>query len=151
MQSVRCIALGLAATVVIALPASEAEGNRAGTVYEKPAAGGALNLGPGRAQGTLSVREPSGVILLARIAAPRGVRAFVNATIPGIAGVTISTVHNRRDPSLSCRLHGGVSVCTQAEQWCPMPAATWRLHVVKQSGPAGQVQIDFVVGPKPRT
>jgi hypothetical protein len=104
----------------------------------------------GRAEASFTIRERSGVILLARVSARRGVRAYVDATIPGIAGVTIATVHNSRDPSLSCRLHGGMDVCTQAEQWCPMPAATWRLHVVKERGPAGPVLIDFVVGPKPR-
>jgi hypothetical protein len=56
-----------------------------------------------------------------------------------------------RDPSLSCRLRGGVNVCTEAVEWCPMIAATWRLRATKQSGPAAQIQVDFVVGPKPQS
>jgi hypothetical protein len=32
-----------------------------------------------------------------------------------------------------------------------MPKATWRFHVAKSSGPAGEVRVDFVVGPKPGT
>ena len=129
------------------IPTTAASGLR--TAATRADSRATLRLRAGQAQGTLSIREPSGVILLARVSAQPDVRAFVDATIPGIAGVTIATVHNSHNPSLSCRLHGGLNVCTQAEQWCPMPAATWRLHVVKQSGPAGQVQIDFVVGPKP--
>src|SRR5579862_3822394 len=35
----------------------------------------------GRGETTFSLREPAGVVLLARVSAPRGVRAFVNATI----------------------------------------------------------------------
>jgi hypothetical protein len=107
-----------------------------------------LRLGQGQAQATSSIREPKGVILLARISAPRGLRAYVNATIPGVAGVKIPTVASESDPSLSCQLNGGLSVCTQAMEWCPMPKATWTLHVVKQSGPAGLVRVDFVVGPR---
>jgi hypothetical protein len=70
---------------------------------------------------------------------------------PGVADITVGTAQTKRDPSLSCRLHGGVNVCTEAIEWCPMIAATWQLRVTKQSGPAAQIRVDFVVGPKPQT
>ena len=100
------------------------------------------------------MHERGGVILLAQLSAPRGVRAYVDATIPGVAGVgisgvTIATMSGERGASPSCRLHGGVNTCTQPVEWCPMPEATWRLRVVKLSGPAGPLRVSFVVGPRP--
>jgi hypothetical protein len=87
--------------------------------------------------------EPAGVILLLRLTAPQGTRATVTGTIPGLASVMIST--KARD----CRQHGGMDVCTQPEEWCPMPAATWRFRLSKLAGPPGQIRLDFLVGRRP--
>ncbi len=101
------------------------------------------------------MRERSGVILLVRLIVPHGVRAHLQATIPHLAGVWIATGGRRIDPprapapGIGCRQQGRYDVCTQPEEWCPMPAALWRMHLVKRSGPAGPIRIDFVVGPPP--
>jgi len=50
---------------------------------------------------------------------------------------------------LTCRRVGSFDVCTQQEEWCPMPRATWHVHLVKLDGPAGTVRFDFVVGTPP--
>ena len=103
----------------------------------------------GPAQASFTMHEGSGVILLAQIAAPPGVRAFVDATNPYGGATRITTVVARHDSSLVCRLRGGLEVCTQAMEACPMTEATWRFHVVKLSGPAGPVRVEFVVGARP--
>ena len=36
-----------------------------------------------------------------------------------------------------------------AEQWCPMPQATWHFRLVKLSGPAGPIRFDYVVAAPP--
>ena len=105
-------------------------------------------LAAGPAERRFTLRERSGVILLSRLTVPAGVRAYVDATIPHLAGTRFSTAR-ANDPALRCRRQGAATVCTQAQEWCPMPAADWRLHLVKQSGPAGPVRIDYVVGPPP--
>jgi hypothetical protein len=129
--------------VLVALLAPSAA---AGTA---PATSRTFVLGPGRAERSFSLRERSGVILLNRLTVPHGVLAYVDAQIPGVAGAGVSSVARRNDPSLSCRRRGAVDVCTQAEEWCPMPRATWRFRLVKLSGPAGTVRFDYVVAPPP--
>jgi hypothetical protein len=103
----------------------------------------------GPAQASFTMHEGSGVILLAQIAAPPGVRAFVDATNPYGGATRITTVVAPHDSSLVCRLRGGLEVCTQAMEACPMTEATWRFRVVKLSGPGGPVRVDFVVGARP--
>jgi hypothetical protein len=147
------VGLAVAAASVVGLTASASSGERVHATPDR-ATTRILHLGLGRAQGTAWLREPSGVVLLARISAPRGVRASVELTNadyagPGVADITVASTPTRW--STSCRLHGGVNVCTEAVEWCPMIAATWRLHVTKQSGPAAPIRVDFVVGPKPRS
>jgi len=148
MRTARCVGVAVVAVAsVVGLTAVSASAAHATASTTR-----VLQLGAGRSQAITTLSEPDGVILLARISARRGVRAVVCATIPGTAGINVSTVPNaRRDPSLACRAHGGMNVCTQAEEWCPMPAATWRLRVEKQSGPAAQVRVDLMVGPNPRS
>ena len=107
-------------------------------------------LAAGRAERRFTMRERSGAILLSRLTVPAGVRAYVDATIPRLAGTRFSAAR-AHDPALRCRREGTSTVCTQAQEWCPMPSADWRLHLVKQSGPAGPVRIDYVVGPPPAT
>lgn len=103
----------------------------------------------GHAEASFAMHEPAGVILLAQISAPRGVRAVVDATNPFGGSARIATIADRRDHSRPCRLRDGVNVCTQAYEACPLAEATWRFHIVKLSGPAGPVRVDFIVGARP--
>jgi hypothetical protein len=89
------------------------------------------------------VSEPAGVILLLRLTVPHGMRAIATGSLSGIADVRISTIHG------ACRRHGAVDVCTQPEEWCPMPAAAWRFRLDLLEGSAGKVRLDFVVGSPP--
>lgn len=109
-----------------------------------------FDLGAGRATRTFTFRERSGVILLNRLAAPHGVRAFVDARLPHLAGAQVSSWPTPRDPSLSCRRMSAFDVCTQAEEWCPMPQATWRFRLAKLSGPAGRIRFEYLVAAPPR-
>lgn len=108
-----------------------------------------FSVGRGRAIRRFTLRERSGVILLNRITVPHGVRAIVEATIPGLAGARVTSwlVHN--DPSLSCRREGSSDVCRQSEEWCPMPQATRHFRLVKLSGLGGPIRFDYVVAPPP--
>jgi hypothetical protein len=99
-------------------------------------------VGPGKTTRTVTTRRPSGVVVLTRLTVTRGIIASVRATIPGVAGVGVSTTN--------CRSRGRFDVCTQSQEWCPMPRARWRLHLVKTGGPAGFVRFDFVVRKEPR-
>lgn len=105
-------------------------------------------LGAGQAERRFLLRERSGVILLSRLTVPVGVRVYVDATIPHLAGTRFSTPRPN-DPALKCVRNGESLVCTQGQEWCPMPAAVWHFHLVKQGGPAGAIRIDYVVGPPP--
>ena len=109
-----------------------------------------FHLGAGRATRTFTFLERDGVILRNRLTVRRGVRVVVDARIPGTAEVKIWSWARRYDPSLSCRHHGAFDVCTQGEQWCPMPQATWHFRLVKLRGPAGPVRFDYVVAAPPK-
>jgi hypothetical protein len=108
-----------------------------------------FKLDVGRASRTFTFRERSGVILLNRLTVLHGVRALVDARIPHLAGARVSSWPSRNNPSLACRRHGPVDVCTQSEEWCPMPQAIWHFHLVKLSGPAGPIRFDYVVAAPP--
>jgi hypothetical protein len=108
-----------------------------------------FKLDSGRAERTFTFRERSGVILLNRLTVPHGVRAFVDARIPRLAGARVASWPSRNDPSLACRRHGRLDVCTQSEEWCPMPRAIWHFHLVKLRGPAGTIRFDYVVADPP--
>lgn len=73
--------------------------------------------------------------------------AFVEARIPHLAGARVWSWPLRNDPALSCARKGAFDVCTQGEEWCPMPKATCHFRLVKLSGPAGPIRFDYVVGP----
>jgi hypothetical protein len=103
-----------------------------------------LHLAAGVHRRRFLVSESAGVILLLRLTVPHGTHAVATGSIPGLAGVRISTTSAR------CRRAGSFDVCTQPEEWCPMPAAAWRFRVTKLSGPAGNLRLDFVVGSPPR-
>jgi hypothetical protein len=109
-----------------------------------------FHLGQGHAMRTFTFRERSGVILVNRLTVPHGVHAVVEARIPHVAGARVSSWASRNNPSLSCRPRGRYDVCTQGEEWCPMPQATWHFHLVKLSGPAGLIRFDYVVAAPPR-
>ena len=108
-----------------------------------------FHLGAGRATRMFTFRERSGVILRNQLTVRHGVRAFVDARIPDVAGAKVWSWASRNDPSSSCWRDGAFDVCTQGEEWCPMPQATWHLHLVKLSGPAGPIRFDYVVAVPP--
>ena len=145
-----CLAVAAAAVAVWATGGGQLTGG-SDHAARLSATAAVRHLRSGRRATTFSLREPAGVVLLARISAPRGVRAFVNATIPGVAGVPIGTTPDRYGRNPTCKVHSGLNVCTEAVEWCPMPKATWRFHVTKSAGPAGDVRVDFVVGPQPHS
>jgi hypothetical protein len=109
-----------------------------------------FRLGAGRATRTFTIRERSGVILLNQLTVRHGVRAFVKARIPHLAGAEVWTWASRNRPSASCTRRGAFNVCTQGEEWCPMPSATWHFRLVKLSGPAGPVRFSYVVAAPPK-
>jgi len=110
-----------------------------------------FRLGAGRATRTFTFREQGGVILLNQLTVRHGVRAFVRARIPHLAGAAVWSWPSRNRPAASCLRHGAFDVCTQGEEWCPMPSATWHFRLVKLSGPAGPVRFRYVVAAAPKT
>jgi hypothetical protein len=108
-------------------------------------------LGVGRATRAFTLKEREGFILVNRLIVPHGVRAFVDAQIPGVAGARVQSWPNPNQPALSCRRQGAFDVCIQGEEWCPMPGTTWHFRLSKLSGPAGTVRFDYVVGPPPKS
>lgn len=133
----------------VALPALARSSGSDETATDRFHTSRTFNLGAGNAVREFTFRERSGVIIVNRLTVPRGVRAFVDAQIPGIAGAGVSTWLRHRDPSLSCRSVGASKVCTQAEEWCPMPSAIWRFRLVKLGGPAGTIRFDYLVAGPP--
>lgn len=108
-----------------------------------------FTLGPGRSVRTFTLREQSGVILLSRLTVPHGADVVVAARIPHVAGAGVSSRPRRNSPSLVCKRRGAFDVCTEGQEWCPMPQAVWHVRLVKRSGPAGLVRLDYVVGDPP--
>jgi hypothetical protein len=137
-------AILLAAMVV---PASVSSGARVLTGSTPFQTERSFQLPGGRATRTFTLRERSGVILLNRLTVPHGVRVLVEARIPGLAGARVTSWPARNDPSLSCHTRGSLDVCTQGEEWCPMPQAIWSFRLVKLAGPPGVVRFDYVVAP----
>lgn len=109
-----------------------------------------FRLGPGRATRTFTLQEQGGVILRNQLTVRPGVRAFVESRIPHLAGAAVWTWPSRTHPS-PCQRLGRFNVCSQDEEWCPMPQATWHFRLVKLGGPAGLVRFDYVVAPRPST
>jgi len=109
-----------------------------------------FRLGPGRATRTFTFRERGGVILVNQLTVRHGVRAFVAARIPHLAGADVWSWVSRNRPSGSCRVRGAFDICTQGEEWCPMPPATWHFRLVKLAGPAGVIRFTYVVAPPPK-
>lgn len=111
-----------------------------------------FELPAGRASRFFTLHERSGVILVNRLTVRHGVRVTVYASIPHLAGARVTSwpVQRGRDAALACRSKGRYEVCTQGEEWCPMPEATWHFDLTKLSGPAGRVRFDYLVAPPPR-
>jgi hypothetical protein len=131
-------AFGSGATAGAAQGAGADRSSDAGVVIRMPR-------GPARTR--IEIPERGGVIRLFRVQAPAGSRVRVTSVIPGVAGISTSIPAAPDDPAETCTRDSGALVCTQAEEWCPMPAATWLLRVRKLSGPAGRIRIAFVVAP----
>ncbi|MGH2859087.1 MAG: hypothetical protein ACRDMJ_16555, partial [Solirubrobacteraceae bacterium] len=108
-----------------------------------------ITLPAGRTVGRLAVREGAGAVRLLRVTVRRGTRARVVGVIAGVAGVSISSPGQARDPSETCRRDRRDEVCTQAVEACPLPAATWQFTVHKRAGPAGELRLDFIVARRP--
>jgi hypothetical protein len=110
-----------------------------------PADGPALvvRLPAGAARRTLWVDRPAGVVLATRFTGPRGISLRVLATIPGVAGVGVGGASGRIDV---CHTVAARTTCAREQEWCPMPAARWRVTLTKRSGPAGVVRVVFRVG-----
>lgn len=108
------------------------------------------HFGAGRHGRSFAVREPAGVIVQYRISAPAGVRVRAWAQIPHVT-VPLAIRTAPDGPSSSCARRGSRVVCTQGEEGCPMPPATWHFRVVKLTGRAGSVVVRFRVGRPPKT
>ena len=143
------LAGALATATALLLPAQTVAGSVLHPAASRFQTSRVFHLGRGHAMRTFSLHERSGVILVNRLTVPHGVHAFVEARIPRVAGARVSSWPDRNDPSLACRRHGRYDVCTQSEEWCPMPQATWHVHLVKLSGPAGAIRFDYVVAAPP--
>jgi hypothetical protein len=100
----------------------------------------------GASMNRVEVSEPAGVIRLFRVVAPAGTHLSVTGRVSGLAVVSISLPLVNHDPSETCARHGRSVVCSQSEEACPMPPATWQFRLRKLAGPAGRIRIDFVVG-----
>lgn len=105
-----------------------------------------IHVASGAAVKRFELSEPGGAIRLLRVTVPQGTRAQLTAVIPGTAGVGISVPRGRVDSAEVCRRAGAVDVCSQSEEACPMPPATWRFRLRKLAGPAGEIRIEFAVG-----
>jgi hypothetical protein len=108
-----------------------------------------FSMGAGHETRTFTLRERTGVILVNRLTVVDGVRAYVVARIPHVAGARVNSWPSRADPSLSCRRRGAHQICMQGEEWCPMPQATWHFRLVKLRGPAGPIRFQYRVAPPP--
>jgi hypothetical protein len=102
-----------------------------------------VRLPAGAVRRTLWVDRPAGVVLTTRFTGPRGISLLVLATIPGVAGVGVGGAPRRLDV---CRTLASRTTCVREQEWCPMPAARWRVTLTKRSGPAGVVRVTFRVG-----
>ena len=141
----------LAAAVALAAGSGSGTGvEHAGGPPPRSAAGGTVSVhfASGRHARSFRLREPTGVILRYSVSAPAGVRALAWAQVPHLtAPLEIRTV--AAGPGSVCAQRGSRVVCTQGEEWCPMPRRTWHLRVVKLAGRAGDVVVRFRVGAPP--
>jgi hypothetical protein len=130
------------AAVAVAAVCGSASGSVARTVVVVRPYSATLHMGRGTQSLAFQLHQPAGVILLYRISAPRGAAVRASTQLPGIT-VPLRIVTG---PSRSCVARNGRVSCTVGEEWCPMPAGTWRVRVDKRAGPAGDVILWFRVG-----
>jgi hypothetical protein len=107
-----------------------------------------VRLGPGRDSAALTVRRPQGEITLYRIRAPEGARVQATVQIPGLT-TRLAITTAAASPTGACHAVRGFRTCTNGEEGCPMPVATWHVVVRKLAGAAGDVTIWFRVGKPP--
>jgi hypothetical protein len=98
----------------------------------------------GAARRTVWMRRPAGVVRASEVTLARGTTVLVTAAIPGVAQVDVSST---RDAFDRCRDVGTSTICSRAQEACPMPASRWRVTFTKRSGPAGSVLLTFRIGP----
>jgi hypothetical protein len=103
-----------------------------------------LRVASGETLTLFDLTEPAGVVRLLRVTVPHGTRATLTGVIPRVAAVGISTPGTAVG-SETCERRSAIEACAQAEEACPMPAATWRFRLRKLAGPAGVVAIEFVI------
>lgn len=143
--------IAAAAVLLVVLPAAATAPERRRTGARGFETTRTFQLPAGPASRTFTFHERSGVILVNRLTVRQGARVVVEARIPHLAGARVISWPDQRGrgASLSCRRKGAHEICTQGEEWCPMPEATWHFHLVKLVGPAGTVRFDYVVAPPP--
>jgi hypothetical protein len=107
------------------------------------------HLGAGRQALSFRLHEPAGVILLYRLTTPKGTSVRGSAQLPGTT-VPLWIATDSSQAARSCKSSGTRIVCTQGEEWCPMPEGIWRFRIEKLAGPAGDVTLRFRVGEPPR-
>jgi hypothetical protein len=143
----------LTAAVVLATGAGSATGvAHVGGPPPRFASGGTVTtyFATGRHARSFRLREQVGVILRYTISAPVDVRVRAWAQVPHLtAPLEIRTV--AAGASSACARRGSRIVCTQGEEWCPMPRRTWHLRILKLAGRAGDVVVRFRVGTPPRS
>ena len=108
----------------------------------------AATFGAGRETRSFRLDKPDGVILLYRLSAPAGADVRTSVQLPGVT-VPLLIFTGRTAPRGACRRSGARVVCTVGEEWCPVPAGTWRVRIQKRAGPAGPVKLTFRVGAPP--
>lgn len=140
----KLVLFALAGVGFLLAPAAKGDVGVPLTTKRAPGKPFVLGVGSGPRRVSFLMSETAGVILLLRLTVPHGSRVNVTGRIPHVAGVGIST-----DGRSKCRRRGAVDVCTQPEEWCPMPAAAWRFVLRKLAGPRGEVRVDFVIGSPP--
>jgi hypothetical protein len=147
-----CAVIGGVSALIAVQPSAATAPNRVRTATPGFETVRTLQLPAGRASRFFTLRERSGVILVNRLTVRRGVRVTVYASIPHLAGAGVTSWPDQRgrDATLSCRRKGPYEVCNQAEEWCPMPKASWHVRLVKLAGPAGPVRFDYLVAPPQR-
>lgn len=147
-----CAVIAGVAALFAVQPSAATAPHRARTATRGFETGRTFQLPAGHASRFFTLRERSGVILVNRLTVRRGVRVTVYASIPHLAGAGVISWPDQRgrDASLACRRKGPYEICNQAEEWCPMPRATWHVRLVKLAGPAGAVRFDYLVAPPRR-
>jgi hypothetical protein len=140
----KLVLVALAGLGFLLAPAAKGDVGAPLTAKRAPGKPFILRVGPGPRRVSCLMSEPAGVILLLRLTVPHGSRVNLTGRIPHVAGVGIST-----DGRSKCHRRGAVDVCTQPEEWCPMPPAAWRFVLRKLAGPRGEVRVDFVIGSPP--